>query len=730
MATYAYGASGAPSANLGNPSVIDLVLGGTYVNTANGEVWHRISITGVISGSHFALACNVNNSNGDCNLQDATEVNFAGGIGFPGTVNTVDEALNYLVGLDVCGGGGEVGIEIEYSTTLVIAASNSTTRALEFADFICDGTDDHLDLQDAIDYATTSGYKEITLMEGDYYFTGTVTLATVIHYSTVVTTLFDLNTVNNVLFKNFVIDGNNENINYTFELEIVNDITFDNIKFIENFGIRTISIRTSFNNLVVRNCKFMDCHNTSYCIDIIVANTSNNYGVYVINNVFHNDLYTGASAIRIDVSSNDDDTVEEYSNKRIRHIIITNNEYSGYSTGSYTGRGQLCYVGYSDNIVIANNSIDYAKSAIVFDTCTSISINGNTITDCEIGIYASGDGWEIETGGGQYIWQITGNTIRDAYQGIAVVGNYTTAGSTRTLDDRRAYGLISGNSIKSNGSGALSLQVAANFNVTGNFLFCATTYAIEMLDCWEIVFTGNFLHGSLRGFDADDCYDLLIQGNFFSESKTDGLRISQGSDIVITDNYFIESGTNTNATYDHILIANASGVTNNITIKNNTFKVGYKSNTPRYCVNVLETAATNILIYGNDMRNGASTGTINIASGAAVIQYENWTSNGLSNAIYAGASNNKTIASDAITLSNNTSLIRLIPQTGTTDDLITINGGFDGQIIYLQTNDSSYTITLKSTGNLTLNGGDISLSATNIIQPLLYSGLLSKWVKA
>lgn len=62
------------------------------------------------------------------------------------------------------------------------------------------------------------------------------------------------------------------------------------------------------------------------------------------------------------------------------------------------------------------------------------------------------------------------------------------------------------------------------------------------------------------------------------------------------------------------------------------------------------------------------------------------------------------------------------------DDLDTINGGSDGDILFLEAEHTDRTVILKDgTGNLQL-GGDIYLTATGQVVALIYNGTLTKWL--
>lgn len=61
-------------------------------------------------------------------------------------------------------------------------------------------------------------------------------------------------------------------------------------------------------------------------------------------------------------------------------------------------------------------------------------------------------------------------------------------------------------------------------------------------------------------------------------------------------------------------------------------------------------------------------------------------------------------------------------------DLVTINGGSDGDVIFLKAEHTNRTVILKDgTGNLAM-GGDVYLDQTGLIIPLLYCSATSQWL--
>jgi len=86
-----------------------------------------------------------------------------------------------------------------------------------------------------------------------------------------------------------------------------------------------------------------------------------------------------------------------------------------------------------------------------------------------------------------------------------------------------------------------------------------------------------------------------------------------------------------------------------------------------------------------------------------------------------------TISSGAITV---TGVYHTIDteSDASSDDLVTINGGADGQILILRTENDARDVTLKTTGNIDLPA-DVTLATSNDVIYLIYDGAKSKWVQ-
>ncbi len=83
-----------------------------------------------------------------------------------------------------------------------------------------------------------------------------------------------------------------------------------------------------------------------------------------------------------------------------------------------------------------------------------------------------------------------------------------------------------------------------------------------------------------------------------------------------------------------------------------------------------------------------------------------------------------TISSEEITVTQ--SYHRVAAETGVTEDLVTINGGIDGDLIILIA-DTGDTITIRETGNITTLAGSVAIDQTNRFIAI-YNASTGKWV--
>ena len=87
-----------------------------------------------------------------------------------------------------------------------------------------------------------------------------------------------------------------------------------------------------------------------------------------------------------------------------------------------------------------------------------------------------------------------------------------------------------------------------------------------------------------------------------------------------------------------------------------------------------------------------------------------------------------TLATDTITVTQTVHNVDTQADAAT-DDLVTINGGSDGQILLIRANHTDRTVVIKETGNIVIpQGTTISLADNTTYVLLAYDNTLSKWV--
>lgn len=96
--------------------------------------------------------------------------------------------------------------------------------------------------------------------------------------------------------------------------------------------------------------------------------------------------------------------------------------------------------------------------------------------------------------------------------------------------------------------------------------------------------------------------------------------------------------------------------------------------------------------------------------------------------IAAGQKQPVTIDSGEITVNRNFAYYQISVETGSTDDLDTINGGNEGFIYVFEAASSSATVVFKDgTGNIRTNGSvDLSLDNTDDLIIAIYNGTIWK----
>lgn len=438
------------------------------------------------------------------------------------------------------GDTGETGADGEPGfgfAGLVVAAHDSIDN--ENADFICDGSDDQVQINAAIGSLPAQG-GSIYLREGTFALSGNITIARsniVIKgagASTVLSlepafdrsiTAISASGASNVLISDLSVIGaaeaNPERSVLGVSLNDTSDCSIDGI-VIRNIGDDGINIENCVGTLV------MDC-----IIDNCTVNAvrlSHSTGCRISGN-----LLRGSGDSNLYVFESGDN-------------IISNNQVQGS-----TNHGMVLL--WSDRNQIDSNRINGSgNSGLVLDTSSSNTVSGN-------GIYQS-----------------------------ALSGIYGLFGKRNTIE---------GNVIESVGAVGISFDYSLDNAVVGNVARDCGWYGLMVSTSSGTVLSGNTVSGAgLCGIFLFSSDTSLVSGNAVSGSNQDGIRISSSSDNVISGNTVSGNSQSPSDSFSGIYI---QGNSDHNLIDGNSVRMGYGAYKQRYGVYIGQSSCGGNLVVNNDL---------------------------------------------------------------------------------------------------------------------------------
>ena len=311
-------------------------------------------------------------------------------------------------------------------------------------DYLCDGTDDQVEIQAAINALPSTG-GEVVVLDGIYHITASINVnkknVTLRGNgnATVLKRMWSGSNNNGVIqvsnsychIENFYINGNKENYNggnnfgiYLSGNNTNTTITGNICNGNNNSGIYLGSDST--NNTVTGNT----CNNNSYGINLYNTNTNttitenicnnNSYGIYLYNNNAHNtitgNICNGNNSYGIHLYSNNTNTV-------------TGNTCNNNNSGIYLTRTDASTI--TGNICNGNNN-----SGIHLYSNNTNTVTGNTCNNNNSGIHLYSNSTKNT---------ITGNTC---LRGTGLSSDYTSTQYTIRLEGaNNNYNLIANNNI-------------------------------------------------------------------------------------------------------------------------------------------------------------------------------------------------------------------------------------------------------------------------------------------
>ena len=322
------------------------------------------------------------------------------------------------------------------AATFVVAANDSTALAKQHADYVCDGVDDQVEIQAAID-ALPSGGGKVILMEGTYNSNQIVLPDNIIFSGVGSSTLLKLNAAandrfiinserttgnTNIVIENLYIDGNKDG-----QTAIGPTDVFGNAGCID---FRNVS------NLIVRNCWIMNGWaaglETTLCEHVFALgnriDNSADDGIGINDQTCYatvaNNIITNAGQGK-NYGSPCGIEIQDGSHSFVAaNNVIKNPLHDGIQVSTHTG-GLLCYHGDITGNTITGTSVRGIKVAGISGQETySVAVTGNVV-DCFI-VGADNGYYGIELGPYAKRCVATGNIISNTLgHGIFVRGPNT-----------------------------------------------------------------------------------------------------------------------------------------------------------------------------------------------------------------------------------------------------------------------------------------------------------------
>jgi len=400
------------------------------------------------------------------------------------------------------------------SVTFVVAASDSSPQSKAAANYVCDGTDDQVEINNAINALPSYG-GTVRLMEGTYRISGAINAVSnlvlegcgwentklLMRYDD---SAIDLLGYDNITIRDIEIDGDNRAYISGRKNEIIDgtgneDVTIERI-YIHDCGTAYGIELWNAKRLRILNSKFTRIGNTADSDPISVQDSED---VTISGNFVYDSVYEyRAGAIE----------VQDGSGK----IIITNNHINKSQSG-------LALTSHEENLqnaeyIIANNIIEVYN----VDEETDLSH-----------IYPTGI--IIAEGGAPGVTKyiVTGNTISanvDTHDGIFsssgihVYNNAKGIVITSNIIDNAAKNQEQGNyGIEIDGTVS---DVIISSNLIKNCYYDAIN--VDSADAENIIITDNRCSGSDYGIHIEQGDYIIIHQNICRGNSIDGVNVTAG----------------------------------------------------------------------------------------------------------------------------------------------------------------------------------------------------------
>lgn len=350
--------------------------------------------------------------------------------------------------------------------TMFVAAANATAKSQALADYVCDGTDDHVEINAAINAAIAGSDTyggRVLLSEGEFSTSDTITVGPGI-------TLAGFNVATYIDTTSTVI-----------AVDVDSDAVVENLSLAGWNAANSVGVRfgTSTSG-PIRRSMVRGCAIAGYRFGVYAEDVSD---LRILDNRFE-----GMDAWGVDIL---------YGNSS-GGAIVRGNVFRGSFHGVTTGAGGI------DHLVIADNvfALMTGKIAVTVSGCVDATVAGNVVSD-EVTAKSS------STAAVNVTLSSTGTTVSgnaiNKQNGVAVV-----------VDSSSSDVVIVGNAIW----GHLEIDGADRVVTADNSFKVDATYppTIAVLGGTDNCFSGNFLPGGLASFT--DAGTTTQRGTNFAQGGT------------------------------------------------------------------------------------------------------------------------------------------------------------------------------------------------------------------
>ncbi len=377
--------------------------------------------------------------------------------------------------------------EAQRSSTLVVAANDSSAYGKALADYVCTGADDHLKIQEAIDALPATG-GEVKLLDGTYYIEASLVLDSYqtlrgCGRNTILTTTTDHTDIitatggagsekTGILIADLCIEDRTNNVDYGIEFTYVDHSKIVNIWVNAAWYFGGVGLINSDYNEII-DITFYGMNT----IDIVLTTSTNNT---ISGNSFSGTEFQAIYIIEYsDNNTISGNSIQGAGAEGIYLHRASNNTISGNTCAGNGLSGIKLLTASKNNTISGNTCQGNTEYGIWINaTCDNNTISGNTCADNGTGATKYSGiridvthehviaGNQCEGNGlhGIHIYRsdycaVTGNVCNNQETGDGI---YITGDATRNAD----YNEVVGNNCYNNGNNGIEIAggVNANYN--------------------------------------------------------------------------------------------------------------------------------------------------------------------------------------------------------------------------------------------------------------------------